>query len=525
MEDKRNASECRGNRIVTDSKIIRRATRAHDRSSHPSALATGTQVGPFVIEDVLGSGGFGITYRATHQTLRKSFALKEYFPHQFSYRDTTNVRASPSAAMDYAWGLDRFEKEAQALAKFKHPSIVDVSDIFAANETAYMVLAYEPGDNLGHWLQDLGRPMDQHELDRIVAPLLDALELVHAHKILHRDIAPDNILIRPDGTPVLIDFGAARDDLQHRAGPVTAVIKPGYSPPEQYQSEPSLQGPWTDIYGFGATLYYAVVGALPVRSQDRFDAQPRTAAVEKAHGFYRTSFLAAIDWALKQDPAGRPRSVGEWRARLLEELPEIPAGDLATKTIGTISPVANRKLQSIVAGTALAAALALPTLIWPCRTLGVACEGHATNPSATAALKIEIALPKQSFAIGDNLTFKVRTNKDCYFMVYTVSPTDEVERHDPRENSIFMGSSMLKADEWRQLPVQGFATVKPPVGNFELGAVCSKEPLTNIGLSNAQLSEPTRGGRRSFSFALDNAAKAVRRDDLARTTVGYEVRQ
>src|SRR5205085_9099171 len=117
------------------------------------------------------------------------------------------------------------------------------------------------------WLERLGRPATQDELDRIITPLLDALELVHSHDMLHRDIAPDNILVRSDGTPALIDFGAARDDLKHRVGPITAVIKPGYSPPEQYEASPLRQGPWSDIYGFGATLYHAVVGALPVGAE------------------------------------------------------------------------------------------------------------------------------------------------------------------------------------------------------------------------------------------------------------------
>src|ERR1700733_229869 len=209
-----------------------------DRRPNPSALPPGTKVGPYHIEAVLGSGGFGITYRARHETLNKLFALKEYFPHQFSYREATNVHAASSATSEYAWGLDRFVKEAQALGRFKHPAIVDVTDYFTANNTAYMVLAYENAPNLKNWLASLAKAPTQDELDRIVIPLLDALERVHAHGMFHRDIAPDNILVRPDGSPVLIDFGAARDDLQHQVGGGTIVLKTGYSPPEQYQAEP-----------------------------------------------------------------------------------------------------------------------------------------------------------------------------------------------------------------------------------------------------------------------------------------------
>jgi hypothetical protein len=518
---------------MSDAKMLGAAalepeTRVHEESGpDPSALSSGTRVGAFIIEAVLGSGGFGITYLARHETLKKQFALKEYFPHQFAYRDTTNVHASATAVKDYAWGLDRFVKEAQALAKFKHPAIVDVSDIFTANNTAYMVLAYENAPSLGEWLERLQRHPTQNELDRIVTPLLDALELVHRYDMLHRDIAPDNILVRPDGTPVLIDFGAARDDLQHRAGPITAVIKPGYSPPEQYERDASRQGPWSDIYGFGATLYFAVVGDLPVDAENRFDARVRTEAVKRARGIYRSSFLQAIDWAMEFHPAARPQSVAEWRTQLFAHEPAetrklagSPRQSRTTVWLPSTMPI------SLGAAAVIAVcALALPVLLWPCQIVGFGCSAAIVHPAGPGALKLNIALPKKTYAVGDNLTFSVKSNRDCYFLVYTVSPSGEVEQHDPAQNHIFMGSEMLKADQWRELPVQGFATIKPPAGNFELGAVCSKEPLATIGLSDAQLSEPARAGRRSFSFALDNATKGIKRDDFARTTVEYEVRQ
>jgi serine/threonine protein kinase len=504
---------------MNDTRITGGSVPEQERAT---ALPSGTQVGAFTIQSILGFGGFGITYRARHQTLGKTFALKEYFPTQFSYRDRTHVRPTASGARDYQWGLDRFEKEAQALAKFKHPSIVDVSDIFSANGTAYMVLAYEPGSNLGEWLRDLGRPATQDELDGIVRPLLDAIELVHAHGMLHRDIAPDNILIRPGNAPVLIDFGAARDDLHHRAGPVTAVVKPGYSPPEQYQSDPAAQGPWTDIYGFGATLYFAVVGALPAEAGDRFDARSRTAAARKAGGTYRPGFLAAIDWALDPNPAARPQSVAEWRARLFADASKPPIDPPTPEEAAAAAKPSNGKLWALASAGALAAGAALAALVWPCSILGVAC---GSNPMvSTGPLQIEIALPKRSFSAGDDLSFRVKSNKDCYFLVYTVSPAGAVENHDPAEEGLFMGNALLRANEWRQLPAKGHATVKPDTGAFELGAVCSKEPLSTLGLSVAQLREPARGGKRSFSFAIDNAAKSATTDGIARASVSYEVK-
>jgi hypothetical protein len=144
--------------------------------------------------------------------------------------------------------------------------------------------------------------------------------------------------------------------------------------------------------------------------------------------------------------------------------------------------------------------------------------------STTTPLQVEIALPKQSFVVGDDLSFSVRSNRDCYFLVYTVSPTGNIDNHDPAEEELFMGSPVLKADEWRQLPKKGYAAVKADPGVFELGAVCSKEPLSTLGLSVAQLREPARGGRRSFSFALDKAVKSTGADNVARASVSYEVK-
>src|SRR5262245_30446975 len=152
----------------------------------------------------------------------------------------------------FEWGRTNFLQEARTLARFEHPSIVRVTRVFEAHATAYMVMRFEKGLSLEDWLRSLGRPPTQEELDDILAPLLGALELMHGANFLHRDIAPDNIIIRPDGTPVLLDFGAARRSAPD-AGPgeqsraLTGIIKAGYSPYEQYSSDNRLQGAWSDL--------------------------------------------------------------------------------------------------------------------------------------------------------------------------------------------------------------------------------------------------------------------------------------
>lgn len=284
-------------------------------------LPTGTRVDHYVIREVLGAGGFGITYLAEHEGLGKQYAIKEYFPHAFSYRSGRTILPSSSGDGTYKWGLERFVSEARALAKFKHPAIVDVTSIFEANGTAYIVLAYESGVDMAQWLKRLGRPPSQEELDRVLVPLLSALEEVHRHSMMHRDISPDNLLIRDDGQPVLIDFGSARESIRGRARALSAIVKHGYSPPEQYTSKPELQGPWTDIYALSATLYRAISGKLPPDATERFvrdDVQPLSRLARAA---YRKGFLDAIDRGLRMKVEERPQSIVEWRERLFQSEP------------------------------------------------------------------------------------------------------------------------------------------------------------------------------------------------------------
>ena len=282
------------------------------------ALRSGLAIRQYVIEEVIGAGGFGITYRARHERLTsKVFALKEFFPRQFAVRNGTHVVSTPDGQGIFHWGLDRFLKEAEALARCEHPGIVDVVDYFEANGTAYAVLGYVEGQQMGQWLDRLGRPPSQDELDRVLMPLLDALLVVHRAKLLHRDIAPDNIMIRRDGSPCLIDFGACREDMRERSRKISAIVKHGYSPPEQYHGIAELQGPWTDIYAVGATIYRAVAGQPPMDSSRRGALGDGLKPVGEMTGTaYRPGFLAAIDMALRLKPDERPQSIDEWRGML-----------------------------------------------------------------------------------------------------------------------------------------------------------------------------------------------------------------
>lgn len=291
------------------------------------ALPNGTKlVSDYRIQRVLGAGGFGITYLADEIALDRMVTIKEYFPSDFAARPNglEAVPRSAGSSGDYQWGLDRFIEEAQTLAKFNHPNIVRVYRYFRANNTGYMVLHFEEGQSLKSWLKALGRAPRQKELDSIIAPLLDALELIHGADFLHRDIAPDNVIIRKDGAPVLIDFGSARGEIAAHAKSktVSALVKPGYSPYEQYAETSRQQGPWTDIYALAATMYHAITGKRPPDAPSRMVNDELVPAREAALSSYRPSFLAAIDRALRLQIDGRPQSIAAWRGDLLAAEPQ-----------------------------------------------------------------------------------------------------------------------------------------------------------------------------------------------------------
>jgi serine/threonine protein kinase len=303
--------------------------------SNRQALTSGSILGgDVVIKSVLGSGGFGITYLGRDQQRDVDVAIKEYFPVALAYRENeSTVRtasSTPEASADYKWGLERFLLEAQTLAKLDHPNIVRVDRFFKANNTAYMVLEFVEGRDLESWLKQLGRPPTQQELDGIVMPLLDALKVVHDADIVHRDVKPQNIYVKArSGTPILLDFGAARQALGQHTRATAAFVSPGYSPPESYDNDPSEQGPWTDIYGLAATVARCLTGKPPSQVMTRMVNDPYTslaASLENAAD-YRPGFLQAIDNGMRIRRQERPQDVMQWRAQLLTEASAAPSDD------------------------------------------------------------------------------------------------------------------------------------------------------------------------------------------------------
>jgi serine/threonine protein kinase len=296
-----------------------------------NALVMQSMLLEYRIDQVLGAGGFGITYRARDTNLDKDVAIKEYLPGELAMRapDGNVVAQATSHEAGYRWGLERFLLEARTLAKFSHPNIVRVLRYFEANATAYMVMDYEQGDPLKTALQLDPQPPEE-KLKALLAPLLDGLAAVHAMGFLHRDIKPDNIFLRADGRPVLIDFGAARQAMGGETRSLTSILTPGYAPLEQYSGE-GKQGPWTDLYAMGGVLYRAVADKNPPDAVSRVRGDSLGAGLATARGKYSEPFLRAIDWALSLDEKKRPQTVEQWKAAVLAERRTSPAAQPAVE--------------------------------------------------------------------------------------------------------------------------------------------------------------------------------------------------
>jgi formylglycine-generating enzyme required for sulfatase activity len=300
-----------------------------NKSMEPSSpvssqsLPPGTRIEEFVIERVLGSGGFGITYLATDTSLGRQVVIKENLPVQFCFRDTHSLTVAPrhshgEDADNFQWSLENFSKESAMLASLDHPGIVKVLRSFQAFGTAYFVMPYVDGmalDTLFENRRRKNKPFAEDELRGLLERVLGALAHLHDRGIYHRDIKPGNILITNDGIPVLIDFGSARQRLSERS--MTVVESAGYTPFEQLQSRGNV-GPWSDLYSLAATVVKMITGETLPKANDRVFEDPWVALATRDELLHDHSavFLDSIDQALALHPRDRWQDAGMWLAFL-----------------------------------------------------------------------------------------------------------------------------------------------------------------------------------------------------------------
>lgn len=291
-----------------------------------NALPSGCMLDEYRIDSILGAGGFGVTYKALDTHLETWVAIKEYFPVEWSFRDSNGVTvhsntqgdtsATEGQTSDYLWGLERFLDEARVLARVQHPCVVRVKRYFRAHGTAYIVMDFEEGEPLSAVLQD-GETLGENEVRGLLEDVLPALQAVHEQGYLHRDIKPANLYVRAgDRRVMLIDFGAAREALGRHSKSVTSLVTPGYSPPEQYTTRNDRYGTWTDIYALGAVLYRCVTGHTPAEAAERLLEDSLEPAVRVCAGRYSTNLLRVIDQALAVRPEQRFQIVAEMQAAL-----------------------------------------------------------------------------------------------------------------------------------------------------------------------------------------------------------------
>lgn len=390
-------------------------------------LQLGTRVAELEIKNVLGVGGFGVVYLAFDHALHRHVALKEFMPASLAARQEEGQICVRSAAdgATFALALRSFINEARLLARFDHPALVKVHRFWEANGTAYMVMPYYEGQTLRAALASLGGAPDETWLRALLEPLLGALDFLHREQVYHRDVAPDNILLLPNGAPVLLDFGAARHVITGQTQSLTAILKPNFAPIEQYgESTQMRQGAWTDLYALGAVLYFCITGRPPNPATSRMldddlrALTPKQASLRAKDGSaYSAALLGCIDAALSVHPHARPQSVAAFRAALngesssargaLTSHPDYPktiaVGPRQDLRPGTVEPAGGAAVHPSakpIDQTAAVQTHILPTIPIdrdngrPARDTSLSHAAGDPAPDAAAALPVQTGFPR-----------------------------------------------------------------------------------------------------------------------------------
>ncbi|NHC08326.1 hypothetical protein DFR40_0119 [Azonexus fungiphilus] len=296
------------------------------QANHP--LPGGHQLEEYTIERQLSLGGFSIVYLA-HDPEGSQVAIKEYLPNSLALRAKGDVRPiiSEEHLGAFRYGMKCFFEEGRALARLSHPNVIRVLNFFRANETVYMVMEYERGRTLQEFIHKHQGHVSERFIRGVFTRMLNGLREVHSHKLLHLDLKPSNIYLRGDNSPVLIDFGAARQTLASDQPMLKPMYTPGFASPEHYGNRKEL-GPWSDIYSVGASMYACLAGSAPQPADERLKKDTLTPAMVRWEGQFSDRLLEIIDWCLNLNHLYRPQSVFTLQKALVADIhpPHVRSG-------------------------------------------------------------------------------------------------------------------------------------------------------------------------------------------------------
>lgn len=312
------------------------------------ALVPGFSFEGYRIERQLSVGGFSIVYLATDGEGRQ-VAVKEYLPASLALRGEGETRPSVSSEHlpAFRYGMKCFFEEGRALARLSHPNVIRVRNFFRANDTVYMVMDYEQGRTLQEFIQRNRAAVTENFLRNVFTKLLNGLREVHSHKLLHLDLKPSNIYMRNDYTPVLIDFGAARQTLASDTPMLKPMYTPGFASPEHYTQREFL-GPWSDVYSIGASMYACLAGNAPQAADSRLEKDQLVPAMVRWEGQFSDHLLETIDWCLCLNHLYRPQSVFALQKALTEQVPVLPQREerwldrTVGKFVGRLKKIGNK---------------------------------------------------------------------------------------------------------------------------------------------------------------------------------------
>lgn len=283
-------------------------------------LPGGFKLEEYTIDRQLSLGGFSIVYLAKDPE-GALVAIKEYLPNSLALRGPGAVTPviSESHLGAFRYGMKCFFEEGRALARLSHPNVIRVLNFFRANETVYMVMEYEQGQTLQELIQRHQGHVSERFIRGVFARMLNGLREVHSHKLLHLDLKPSNVYLRTDNSPVLIDFGAARQTLVSDQPMLKPMYTPGFASPEHYGSRKDL-GPWSDIYSVGASMYACLAGGPPQSADERLKRDTLIPAMVRWEGQFSDRLLEIIDWCLNLNHLYRPQSVFALQKALVADI-------------------------------------------------------------------------------------------------------------------------------------------------------------------------------------------------------------